>query len=207
MIESEKNSLRKKLNSLRNSLTQEARSAADRAVCDILGEMDEINGAGVIAAYLPVGGEVSLLSFFRESAGKKKKFCFPRWKKEYSDTAAYEMASVPSEIFSGMKGACLPEIFSIGRFGFPEPAGACPAVDVSQISVWLVPGIGFDRNGNRLGYGAGIYDRMLAKAPGLKIGIGYDIQLVGKIPSGPFDRQMDLIVTEKGVTEVPCQLC
>ena len=62
----------------------------------------------------------------------------------------------------------------------------------------IVPGIAFDRNHNRIGYGKGFYDRYLNAHPHLvKLGIAFDIQLVDRIPAEECDCRMDMVVTEK----------
>jgi 5-formyltetrahydrofolate cyclo-ligase len=65
----------------------------------------------------------------------------------------------------------------------------------------IVPGIGFDSIGNRLGRGIGCYDRFLQTIDALFIGIGYSCQLVSSIPVEYHDMKMDIVVTEKGVIQ------
>lgn len=63
----------------------------------------------------------------------------------------------------------------------------------------LVPGIAFDERGYRIGYGAGYYDRFLARHDGPKIALAYECQLTREIPNEPHDVPMDMIVTESRV--------
>ena len=69
--------------------------------------------------------------------------------------------------------------------------------DISEIDVAFVPGIAFDKNGVRLGYGKGVYDRLLAGFSGAKIGLAYDFQIVDKIPKENHDLLMDKVISEK----------
>ena len=69
----------------------------------------------------------------------------------------------------------------------------------SEIDLIIVPGVAFDRQHNRLGRGKGFYDRLLSTLDVPKIGICYDFQLKDQIPAEPFDRKMDLIITEKEI--------
>ncbi|HJJ51166.1 MAG TPA: 5-formyltetrahydrofolate cyclo-ligase, partial [Methanocorpusculum sp.] len=72
----------------------------------------------------------------------------------------------------------------------------------SSIDVVLVPMVGFDRVGHRLGYGAGYYDRFFEKNPNIpRIGMAYACQEMECIPSEWFDARMDLIVTEDEVID------
>ena len=87
-------------------------------------------------------------------------------------------------------------------FGAFEPS-AGTVLDPREIDVVAVPAVAFDREGHRVGYGGGFYDRFLTTirddAP--TIGIGYELQLlpVGtSLPAGRFDRRIDLVVTEEG---------
>src|SRR5208282_3279592 len=75
-----------------------------------------------------------------------------------------------------------------GPFGILEPSGNKPA-DWEEIDLVLVPGLAFDRTGNRLGFGKGYYDRVLPqlKKTTLTIGLGYSFQIVDKLPAEPHD--------------------
>ena len=85
-------------------------------------------------------------------------------------------------------------------FGVPEPIGSEIPVNPMDISTIILPMLGFDRSGGRIGYGAGYYDRFLAKNPGLrKIGIAYGCQEVETIPVEENDILMDMIITEDGI--------
>ena len=88
--------------------------------------------------------------------------------------------------------------FIPGQLGVPEPDVRLPVVDPREIACWLVPGVVFDRAGNRLGYGKGHYDRVLAGTPGQKIGIAWEMQVVTEVPAEPHDVRMDTVVTEEG---------
>lgn len=82
-------------------------------------------------------------------------------------------------------------------FHVPEPVGHEIPAATTDLDTVVVPMVGFDRSGNRLGYGAGYYDRFLAGCPGLcTIGIAFACQEVGVVPHEPFDRQMDVLITE-----------
>ncbi|MCB8875170.1 5-formyltetrahydrofolate cyclo-ligase [Acidisoma silvae] len=86
-----------------------------------------------------------------------------------------------------------------GRFGTSHPDG--PEVTPA---ILLMPLLGFDRAGNRLGYGGGFYDRSLAQLPGaLRIGCAFAAQEMPLVPTGPFDQKLNAIVTEAGVLAFP----
>ncbi|MCD8165147.1 MAG: 5-formyltetrahydrofolate cyclo-ligase [Bacteroides sp.] len=83
-----------------------------------------------------------------------------------------------------------------GRFGIAEPL-TLPYTDYDGIDLALIPGVAFDRKGNRLGRGKGYYDRILPRIKAPKTGVCFSFQLLDEIPSESFDIPMDFIVTEK----------
>ena len=78
-----------------------------------------------------------------------------------------------------------------GAFGIWEPVAAEQAAE--KIDVALVPGAVFDRQGRRIGYGGGYYDRWLAEHPCFSVALAYDFQVLEEIPAEPHDRRMDAI--------------
>lgn len=84
-----------------------------------------------------------------------------------------------------------------GSFGVLEPQGKTFA-DFDAIDLAIIPGVAFDRNGHRLGYGKGYYDRLLPRLQACRIGLCFDFQLYDEIPHDPHDVRMDCIVNEKG---------
>ena len=86
------------------------------------------------------------------------------------------------------------------RYGIHEPIPMETAVKGSgKIDLAICPGVGFDRDGHRLGYGKGYYDRYLSGEDIVKIGLAYEVQMEKEIPSDPQDVLMDVVVTEKAV--------
>jgi 5-formyltetrahydrofolate cyclo-ligase len=90
-------------------------------------------------------------------------------------------------------------------YGPREPARRVP-VDPAEVDVVIAPGLAFDREGYRLGYGGGHYDRYLARLGrrALRVGIGFEQQLVERVPREPTDERLDLVVTNENV--VDCRL-
>jgi 5-formyltetrahydrofolate cyclo-ligase len=85
------------------------------------------------------------------------------------------------------------------RFGMLEPAVDLPTVDPRALEVVLVPGVAFDRQGARLGFGGGYYDRFLPTTPALRVGVTYDECLTDELPCGEHDQRMDWIATPSGL--------
>ena len=82
-----------------------------------------------------------------------------------------------------------------GKYGIREPRQGCPEVPTNRLDLALVPGVGFDLLGYRLGRGRGYYDRLLGQRPGLVCGVAFDELIVDELPVGRHDRQMDCILT------------
>jgi 5-formyltetrahydrofolate cyclo-ligase len=85
-----------------------------------------------------------------------------------------------------------------GVWGIREPKPEAPEV---APDILLVPLLAFDRNGNRIGYGAGYYDMTIARLRGLKpvlaVGIAFAAQQIGAVPTTPRDARLDLVLTER----------
>lgn len=94
-----------------------------------------------------------------------------------------------------------PQDLHPGYAGIPEPGNDFPSVFPKTIDLALIPGVGFDIFGHRLGRGKGHYDRLLRSIPGKKIGICYQFQIQPRIPNEEQDVAMDYLLTEQGVTK------
>lgn len=90
------------------------------------------------------------------------------------------------------------------RYGYTQPTADAPVVPDEEISAVLVPGLAFDRAGGRLGFGAGFYDRLLARlGPGvLRIGVS-DGFIVDRVPTEDHDVTMTHLASEAGVMHLP----
>lgn len=88
----------------------------------------------------------------------------------------------------------------VGSYDIPEPRGK-GFVEKPIVGLVVVPGVAFDVVGNRLGYGKGYYDRMLALLAGSAqlVSLAFDFQVVEGIPTQPHDMRVDWVITEKRV--------
>jgi 5-formyltetrahydrofolate cyclo-ligase len=93
-----------------------------------------------------------------------------------------------------------PDVLQESTFHVPEPVGRELPALASDIKTVIIPMLAFDKKGNRLGYGAGYYDRFLSLHPHLtRIGIAFSCQEVEEIPADATDAIMDIIVTDTGI--------
>jgi 5-formyltetrahydrofolate cyclo-ligase len=90
---------------------------------------------------------------------------------------------------------------SPGYRGIPEPRAECPKVELTAVDWVLVPGVAFDAQGRRMGYGGGYYDRLLPILPpsALRVAGAFEMQIVDRVPTAPHDLALDTIVTEARV--------
>ena len=90
-----------------------------------------------------------------------------------------------------------PECMTQGeQFGIGEPTGP-EYTDTDKIEMIIVPGVAFDRKGNRLGRGRGFYDRLLKTTPNaIKVGVAFDFQMVEQVPTEPLDVPMNKVVSD-----------
>jgi 5-formyltetrahydrofolate cyclo-ligase len=84
-----------------------------------------------------------------------------------------------------------------GAFGILEPRHDLPLINLQNIALILIPAVACDRQGYRLGYGGGFYDRWLPKSIGLKVGVVFDQFYIDVIPHDIWDMSLDAIITEK----------
>ena len=138
-----------------------------------------------ILFFAPLPQEIDLWPLLPEALAAGKSAFLPRYHPESESYVAAEIGNPESE--------CVP-----GRFGIREPSPAYPEAPLKHLDLILVPALGFDKLGGRLGRGRGFYDRLLAQAPGVKCGVGYDRQLLEEVPVDAHDIRMNYILTPSG---------
>jgi 5-formyltetrahydrofolate cyclo-ligase len=84
-----------------------------------------------------------------------------------------------------------------GKFHIPEPDNTHEIVSPLLIDVFIIPGVAFDRQGNRLGRGRGYYDRLLQGIRAPIIALAYDFQVIAQVPRASYDVSVPVIITEK----------
>ena len=179
----EKESLRAAMRARRLAEPEESRRRASEAVCGVLESMD-LNDP--VAVYLAKGAELDLSPFIRASLKASTRLLAPKW-----NGSSYGLAPL-----GGLGAEDLVE----GPMGILEPADA-PRSNVNrEARTWLVPGLAFTRDGRRLGYGGGWYDRMLAEArpDAVLIGVAYAFQIVEALPREPHDVVLSTVVSDAG---------
>ncbi len=165
----------------RRALTKEQRREASAAICARLLDMPELRSAGTILSYQALADEVDLTALTEQlDARISLPLCVDREKLE---------ARIPT-------GPC-----RRGPFGIREPdPAASELVPPEEIDLVLVPCVAFDRNRNRLGHGAGYYDRYLPLCKNaVCIAVAFEAQRLPHVVTDSHDRRMDAVVTEQSV--------
>lgn len=168
---------------LRSQLDSEAIFRDSQTIAKTVVALPEYRNAGCIMAYAPTQNEVmaNLITDIAERDGKK--VCLPR----IADKTMIE--AVPKEN----------HILLRNTFGIDEPSFEVKAIDPTMLDLVLVPGVAFDRSGNRIGFGKGYYDRFLRllRPDCALIALAYDFQVLDAIPYDDRDTKLHMIVTEK----------
>jgi len=179
-----KQQLRQECKRTRAALGVDARRMASAAICGALEDWEIFQQAETLSTYLPMRGEVDLTPLLARHPGKR--WAIPRILTRGGMTFhAYDPARLLRH-----------------AFGMLEPAPECPAIPPAAIQFVFVPGLAFDRQGWRLGYGGGFYDRFLALCPGLPAGIAYQALLLDHLPHAEYDIPMQVLITEQGRIQV-----
>lgn len=193
-----KDALRTRLRALRKALTPEARATAQEAIARQLDR--RLADARVVAAYAATGSELDLATWVDGFVARGGTIAWP--------VVTHDRAGLGFALCA--RTALVP-----GYRGIPEPPPDAPRLDLAGaehvLDAVLVPGLGFDAAGHRLGQGGGFYDRLLtalrmraladpsARMPAI-IGVAFAAQLVAHIPSEPHDQAVDEVVTDASVS-------
>lgn len=182
----DKQTLRRALLSRRDAIPPEVRRVKDRQIKENLTALDEYRRARVIFIFASFRSEVDTFGMMDRARADGKSVVLPRVDRHSRTLALF---SVPAS--SRLRP---------GFMGIPEPdADAEQRTDISEVDLVVIPGACYDEAGNRLGYGGGYYDRLLA---GVKesvpvIAPAYEEQIVEAVPSEPHDIRVHAVVTDR----------
>ncbi|MFT5183422.1 MAG: 5-formyltetrahydrofolate cyclo-ligase [Flavobacteriales bacterium] len=178
MIAEEKKLLRSELSQLRSDIDLKTKRLCDEAICDQLKKLTLELSPEVVHAYIPMKEEIDTTPYISWCLQEGIRVICPK-------------------VLSGRKLAHL-ELLSLdqleaGIFGTVHPSGN--NIYEGSIDMILLPGLGFDKEMNRLGYGGGFYDRFLiSHRKAKKIAALYPFQLVDRVPTEGHDEKMDVLV-------------
>ncbi|MCI0570504.1 MAG: 5-formyltetrahydrofolate cyclo-ligase [Myxococcaceae bacterium] len=181
---SRKASLREELTARRKALTPDVIDTRGLKVQSRFLAAPYYQRARTVALYAPIRGEVPTRDILVAALQDGKVVCYP-------------LSHVHGRILS-FRAITSESELEPGRLGVREPNSASELVQVDQIDLFVVPGLGFSRDGKRLGRGGGYYDATLRAASNRsrRVGLAFSEQIVDELPTTADDVEMDLVVTE-----------
>lgn len=174
-----KKEIRLKFLHIRSICPGEERSRQSAQIARQILAYPAYQSCGTLFSYVPFRQEVDTWPIMRAALAEGKAVAVPRV--EGRTMTFYRIRGVEDLI--------------PGSFGISEPNQACKPLIPGPGDVMLLPGAAFDREGHRIGYGGGYYDRYLEQHPvPVKLGICFDFQLVDTIPAENFDQAADAVI-------------
>jgi len=147
-----------------------------------------VPAGGIVALYAAKGSEVETSRIDAHARARGARVVYPRMVDGQRALAFHEVT--------------LDELVS-SRLGLHEPHPGAPTVELSDIAAFVIPGLAFDRQGGRIGWGRGYYDATIARAPhALRIALAFECQVVERIPREAHDMAVHVIITEVGTYTV-----
>ncbi|MBF0381500.1 MAG: 5-formyltetrahydrofolate cyclo-ligase [Magnetococcales bacterium] len=183
-----KKNVRDTIRKQRQSMTSGQVASFSRSIIDYVLEFKPFLLARTVAFYLPIDNEVDTSYLLNSHKIKTKKLCLPVVRPKQKLVFAHFKPGDPLQ-----KGA----------YGIKEPSSS-DWLEIGSIDLFLLPLVGFDPEGTRLGYGGGYYDRALStvktdrKKPVI-VGLAFQFQGVAQLPNATHDVPLHHVVTENGV--------
>jgi 5-formyltetrahydrofolate cyclo-ligase len=153
-------------------------------IFDRLTRLPEFENARSVLAYVSMMREVGTHNLIRHCLMAGKTVCVPAFDRERKLYFAVAIEDFERDL-------------GLGHYGILEPRDARPTTKNADIAI--IPGLAFDRAGNRLGRGKGYFDQLLRGFRGTKIALAFGFQCVDSVPANTDDVPMDFVVTEEQV--------
>lgn len=182
-----KKELRQRLRTILAGFSPEQVSTKSLRACHRLFQEPEYVNAEIIMVFLSLPKEVDTTALVLRAWQDRKRVVTPK-------VSWNQRRIVPVEIRS------LTEDLAESSMGIREPVSGVP-IPSSLVDLVIVPGLGFDEFGNRLGRGRGFYDRFLVQPDftGVSCALAFEEQLTTSVPVGPLDQRINMLVTDKSV--------
>ncbi len=175
--------LRKQVLDARDRIPPEERAAKSRAIGRKLFALPEFVSARVVMFFASFRSEVDTIPMIRQALQSGKRVILPKVRGKALEL--FEITDFDADVVPG-------------AWRIPEPRTGKPG-RVEDVDLMVVPGAAFDERGNRIGYGAGYYDKLLPSFKGTTIALAFEEQIVSNVPIDPHDVPVRKIVTEKRV--------
>ena len=179
-----KKNIRERIRSLRCGFDSVWIEQASPLVTEKVLALPQFESARVVSCFLSLPHEVQTEDLIEMCWQSGKRVCVPSLEKTSRD---YELAWLEAG-----------EETAPGPFKIRQPKKIRRA-QPADVDLMIVPAMAFDRRGNRLGHGCGHYDRLMAKCPGYKVGMVFEVQMVDEVPVEAQDVSVDIVVTEQNL--------
>jgi len=192
VIKINKENIRKQSITIRNKLEKIDVLTNSKCIAQSLSQLEYVTSANSIMCYVSFGNEVDTHVLIKKWIDEGKQVSVP----------CVVNATKETRFMNAVKITDFDELTACGNYRILEPTlRESNIIDPNIFDVIIVPGCAFDIHKNRMGYGAGFYDRFLSKVSKEchKIGICFDFQVLEKIPYDEHDVPLDLLVTEKRI--------
>ncbi|HEY4686614.1 MAG TPA: 5-formyltetrahydrofolate cyclo-ligase [Candidatus Subteraquimicrobiales bacterium] len=188
MVKRLKDRLRKEILARRKAQSEPEIRDKSRKIGQTLFNLEEFKRATVVAFYVSFGSEVRTRDLVEESLKIGKQVAVPFCKVDQVDLGLSLIQNFQEDL-------------EPGAFGILEPKkGKRAEFPLSEVDLMTIPGIVFDLAGHRLGYGQGFYDKFLNQmSKAILIGMGFELQIVERLPKMPHDISVEKIITENRV--------
>ena len=182
-----KQSIRQRIISLRQQMAEDERVRLSQAIAARIVSMDAYRTANTVLAYMNFGAEFSAKIFAWQALCDGKRVLLPKVNRSTNELDIYQVTDLLRDL-------------ALGMWNISEPlVERCAKVDaLEEIDFILLPGVAFGRDGARLGYGGGFYDKLLSRLTHrLTLVAGaYAMQVIEGIPQEDNDRKVEWLVTE-----------
>lgn len=180
-----KQSIRAELLLRKHALSALERQKKSRAVSQLLLQLPQFQEARLIHLYLSYDAEVETNMLFHIARGMNKQVAVPVINPTSKSLLFSELDKLTSRVLEQ------------GPLKIPQPRPAFQKkIDPQTIDLWIIPGVGFDPQGRRLGQGGGYYDRALQGINKPVVGLAFEIQIMPHLPVEATDIPVDYIITE-----------
>ena len=186
-IEDVKQNLRRTIREKLSVMAPAVAHARSMAACKRLMDTPEFARSSVVMIYLPIPGEVDVSPVALRGWQEQKIICAPKLSWDHRHMLPIEIRSLQSGLVSTVNG-------------LREPADG-EQIEIGTLDMVLVPALVFDRSGNRLGRGAGFYDRFLGAVEfvGISVGIAFGEQIADEVPVHDHDVPVNMLVTDEEI--------
>jgi 5-formyltetrahydrofolate cyclo-ligase len=187
MKKEEKKILRNKILSIRDSLNRNEKEIMDNEIFNKLKNTELYKNARNIFIYISFSNEINTINIIKKALEDKKDVFIPKIYKTNKSMKAIKLNS-----FDDLKK---------NSMGILEPIDDSKYIEKENIDLIVVPGVVFDKDCNRIGYGGGYYDRYLKDIAykNNKVVLAYDLQVIDKIESEEHDIKVDYIITNSKI--------